>query len=125
MGVDPVADDTDTETAETGAPTNAELDQRINSLDSKIDTILDKLGGARDSAHEHAAEHTAERLDRPTSIADEIRQQLAAQRAKDETDAAGKADQEWKQGVNDTLAGLQEKIPEPPQRRIEKVMGWR
>jgi len=121
-----VADnETETETAEAGAPTNAELDQRITSLDSKIEMILSKLGGARDQAHEHAAEHTAERLDRPSSIADEIRQQLAAQRAQDESDAAGKADQELRQGVDTTLAGLSEKIPEPPQRRIEKVMGWR
>ena len=120
-----MADDTETDTAEAGAPTNAELDQRITSLDSKIEMILSKLGGARDSAQEHAQEHTEQRLERPSSIADEIRQQLAAQRAKDESDAAGRADQEWRQGVDTTLAGLAEKIPEPPQRRVEKVMGWR
>jgi hypothetical protein len=118
-----VADD---ETAETGeAPTTAELAARVDSLDSKLDRIIDLFGAKKDQAHDAAQQHTEERLDRPTSVAEEIRAQLAAQRASDEAAAAGRADADWRKDVNDKLAGLTEQQPEPPQRRVEKLMGWR
>jgi len=44
MGVDPVADEPETETAD-AAPTNAELDQRVAGVESKLDLILEKLSG--------------------------------------------------------------------------------
>ena len=116
--------DQEDETTETG-PTVAEVAERQDRLESKVDMILDKLGGARDTAHEHAQQHTEERLDRPTSIADEIRQQLAAQRAKDEADAAGRDTADRLGRMEVSVAELTEKVPEPPQRRIEKIMGWR
>ena len=107
------------------APSNAELDAKVTALDSKIDTILAKLGGARDQAHGAAQRHTEDRLDRPSNIADEIRAQLDAQRAKDEAAARGQADADWRKGVDEKLSGMAEQAPEAPLRRVERMMGWR
>lgn len=121
-----VDDDTETsEGTEESAPTNAELDAKVNALDSKLDMILGKLSGTKDDAHTAAAEHTEDRLNRPSNIADEIRQQLDEQRARDAASAREQADSEWRKGVDEQLAGMAEKTPEAPLRRVEKIMGWR
>ena len=121
-----MADDTEQdEGTETSAPSNAELAGRVDGLESKLDMILDKLGGKKDQAHDAAQQHTEERLDRPSSVAEEIRQQLSEQRAKEEADAKQNADAEWRKGVDERLTGMAEKTPEAPLRRVEKIMGWR
>ena len=113
------------EQAEDTAPSNAELARRVDAQDSKLDMILDKLGGAKDQAHDAAQQHTEDRLDRPSNIAEEIRQQLADQRAQADADAAKNADADWRKSVDERLAGMAEKTPEAPLRRVEKIMGWR
>lgn len=122
---DPPAEPVTEPAAGDGAPSNAELAQRVDGLASKLDMVLDKLGGARDQAHDAAQQHTEERLDRPSGIAEEIRAQLAA---RDQADAAAAKDREaadWRQSVDGKLAGMAEKTPEAPVRRIERAMGWR
>lgn len=110
---------------EGSAPSNAELASRVDGLDSKLDRLIDMFGAKRDEAHGVAQQHTEERLDRPSTVAEEIRAQFAALRASDEAAAAANADADWRKGVTETLAGLTEQQPEPPQRRVEKLMGWR
>jgi hypothetical protein len=119
-----VADDGTETTAETG-PTTAELDSKVNALDSKVDMILDKLSGSRDQAHTAAQQHTEDRLDRPSTVAEEIRQQLAAQRAADERAAAEKGAADRLAAVEAKVTGMAEQAPEPITRRVEKLMGWR
>lgn len=121
-----MSDATDTnEPGEASAPSNEELAGRVDALDSKLDTILDKLGGAKDQAHADAQQHTEDRLDRPSNIADEIRQQLAERDRQQQATAAQQADTEWRKGVDERLAGMTEKTPEAPVRWIENKMGWR
>lgn len=119
-----MADD-GTETTEEAAPSTAELDAKVTGLESKVDLILDKLSGATGQAHDTAQQHTEDRLDRPTTIAEEIRGQLAAQRAADEKTAAEKGQADRLAAVEATVTGLAEKAPEPITRRVEKIMGWR
>lgn len=120
-----MADDgTETTTGET-TPTPAELDAKVTGLESKVDLILDKLSGTTGQAHDAAQQHTEERLDRPTTIAEEIRGQLAAQRAADEKAAAEKGQADRLAAVEQTVTGLAEKAPEPLARKVEKLMGWR
>lgn len=105
---------------EEAAPSNAELAGRVDALDSKLDTILDKLGGG--TGREGAS---GEPKGQPASVADEIRRQLDDQRKADEAKAAAEGDAAWRKGVDDRLAGMAEAAPEPPVRRVEKLMGWR
>jgi hypothetical protein len=115
---DPPAD----QAGEAAAPSNAELASRIDGLDSTLHTILDKLGGTETTAHAAAQQHTEDRLDRPTGVAEEIRAQLAA---RDQADAAAKRDKDdadWRASVDGRLAGMAEHAPEPPVRRVERMM---
>lgn len=117
-------DETETSETETSAPTNAELDAKVNALDTKLDRIIDMFG-SKGETHAAAEQHTEERLDRPSSVAEEIRAQLAEQRARDEADAAKNAESAWRKSVDERLTGMAEKTPEAPLRRVEKIMGWR
>jgi hypothetical protein len=113
------------ETAEATAPSNSELDARIDGINAKLDVLIDKLGTRKDAAHAAAEEHTEDRLDRPSNIAEQIRAQLEHQRAAD-ADAAKKLDgAERLAALEERVSGMTEQVPEPPQRRIEKRMGWR
>jgi len=64
-------------------------------------------------------------LDRPSTIADEIRQQLEAQRAADAETAEKRGQADRLAAVEDRLKGMTEQAPQPPERRIEKFLGWR
>ena len=112
------------QTEDTG-PSNAELAGRVDGLESKLDLVLEKLGGVRSDAHAAAQQHTEERLDRPSTIAEEIRAQLDAQRAADAEADAKRSSADRLASVEQRLEGMQEKTPETPPRRIEKIFGWR
>jgi hypothetical protein len=124
-GAAAVADEPDTEPAETDAPSTAELSGRIDGIESKLDLLIDKLGGKKDEAHDAAEQHTQDRLDRPSSIAEEIRAQLAAAKATEAADAEKRGQADRLAAVEAAVTGMTEHAPEPPQRRIEKMMGWR
>ena len=117
--------DASTGTTQTQEPTNTELAGRIDGLNAKLDAVIDKLGSARDQAHADAQQHTEDRLDRPSTIADEIRQQLEAQRAADAETAEKRGQADRLAAVEDRLKGMTEQAPQPPERRIEKFLGWR
>ena len=111
--------------SDSDGPTTAELDAKVNALDSKLDRIIDMFGGAEGKAHDAAQQHTEDRLDRPSSIADEIRAQLAEQRARETADAEKRGAADRLAAVEAAVTGMAEKTPEAPLRRVEKVMGWR
>jgi hypothetical protein len=119
-GAAAVADDTDTET-EAEAST-AELAGRMDGIESKLDALIDKLSGRKDQAHAAAEQHTEERLDRPSTIAEEIRAQLEAQRAAEAADAEKRSHADRLAAVEEKVTGMTEKTPETPPRRIERLL---
>jgi hypothetical protein len=113
--------DTEPDGTETdgAAPSNAELEQRVSGVESKLDLILEKLSGSGVSP--------AKGDDKPDpegtgSIAEQIRAQLA-ERDKQTADKASKdaAEQRIKT-VEDRLDGMSEATPQPPERRLERLM---
>lgn len=121
-----VADDTtDASDTDESAPSNAELAARVDGLDSKLSLILDKLGGAEGKAHDAAQQRTEDRLDRPSTVAEEIRAQLAERDRQKAAADHDKADADWRAGVDARLEGMAEKTPEAPVRKVENWMGWR
>jgi exonuclease VII large subunit len=115
----------ETEAAEAAEPSTAELSGRIDGIESKLDLLINKLGGAKDQAHATAEQHTEERLDRPSSIAEEIRAQLARRDADAAKAASEQSHADRLAAVEATVTGMAEHTPEAPQRWIEKRMGWR
>ena len=102
-----------------------EQDQRIGRLEQGIEKILDVLGKGEGKAHEHAEQHTEDRLDRPSTIAEQIREQLAEAKAREAADAEKRGQAERLAAVEQKVTDMAEKTPEAPQRRIEKILGWR
>jgi len=117
-----MADDTGTTETETSGPTTAELAARQDTVEGKLDKILEVLGKGEGKAQGAAAEHERTQLNEPTSVADEIRRQLEERDAADQAKKKDETDQEWRNGVDAKLGGLTEKTPEPPRRKIEKIM---
>jgi hypothetical protein len=112
--------DTEPDGTETdgAAPSNAELEQRVSGVESKLDLILEKLSGSSSPPKGD---------DKPDpegtgSIAEQIRAQLA-ERDKATADKASKdaAEQRIKT-VEERLEGMSEATPQPPERRLERLM---
>jgi hypothetical protein len=120
-----VTDEPEAPEAEADAPSTTELSGRIDAVESKLDLILDKLGGKKDEAHAAAEQHTEERLDRPSTIAEEIRAQLAKRDAEAAKAASERDQADRLAAIEARVTGMTEQVPEAPQRRVEKLMGWR
>jgi hypothetical protein len=113
-----MADDPTTDPPEgDAAPSNAELEQRVSGVESKLDLILEKLGGASPAKGDDKPDPEG-----TGSIAEQIRAQLA-ERDKASADAASKdaAEQRIKT-IEDRVEGMAERTPEPPERRVSRVM---
>ena len=105
------------------------LEQRVERLEagqentnSRLDEVLAllrKVTGGAPATHEAAEQQTEQHLDRPSSVAEQVRAELARKEAQD-------AEAAEKKSVRDELAELRskmtEKQPEPPQPRRQKVM---
>ena len=114
----------ETETETTG-PTVAEVAARQDGLEAKVDKILEVLGKGESRAHADAEKHTEDRLDRPTTVAEEIRQQLADAKAAAAADAEKRGSADRLAALEAKVTGMTEQTPEAPVRRVEKLWGWR
>ena len=102
-----------------------ELSDRQDRTESKLDQILGILGKTKDNTHANAQEGRAKELDAPTSIAEEIRMQFEERDRKAAADADAKGKEDRLAAVETSVKEMAEKAPEPPARRVEKIMGWR
>lgn len=97
------------------------LAEKVEQHDGKLDQILgvlDRLTGGsatRPVTHERAQADEERHLDRSTSVAEQVRAELA--RAQAET-----TEKQEKESVAERLARLEEKAPLPPQPRRQRVM---
>jgi hypothetical protein len=113
-----------TETAPETGPTTTELAERQDKLDGKLDQILSVIGGRKpDTAPEG-------KVDPPSTVAEEIRQQLEARDRKAADDAAKADHDSWKTSVEERLAGMAEKPPGEPaptgvKGRVQRAMWGR
>src|SRR5580658_1812991 len=101
-----------------------EVTDRIGALESKVDQIITRLGefvrgtGPAAGAHADAAAGTNARLEPQT-----VEEQVAAALAAKDKEAKERALHEDVGSLKESVAQLRETPPEPPQRRVERVMG--
>lgn len=117
-----VADTDETTNTTEDAPSIDELEQRVSGVESKLDLILDKLSGTRDQAHAAAEKHTEDRLDRSSSIAEQIRAQLAERQAAEADAAEKRGHADRLAAVEERLTGMAEKPPEDPLRPVTRFI---
>jgi hypothetical protein len=102
-------------------------ESRIHGLDElagRLDRIEQIVRRLVPGSREDSRERVERRLDRPSTVEDQVRAELArAQREQAQADAA-QADQTERETIAQRVAKLEEKPPEPPVRRATRALGW-
>jgi hypothetical protein len=118
------ADETGQEDAGTGdgTPSTEELSAKVDGLDAKLDALIERFGSAERGARDAAGQRTEDRLNRPTTVAEEIRQQLAEAKAQAAKEDAEKGTADRLAATEAKLAELSEKPPEAPVGRVARAL---
>jgi peptidoglycan hydrolase CwlO-like protein len=97
------------------------LETGQGKLASKIDEVLSLLGSGG-KAHAAAEAHEEKHLDRPTTIEEQVRAELARKDAEAKTTADADAEKSERQTIKEQIAKLTESKPVAPQPRRQRVM---
>jgi len=94
--------------------------------DAKLDQIIGQLAKLLPGSHAEAQERTEERLDRPASVAEQVRAELARADAERKAQADADADKSEREQMREQLAALREKPPVPPMPLRSRILmkGW-
>lgn len=107
---------------QTDPPAETGLEDRVESLETGQSKILSKLDELLKGAHSKAEQHQADKLDRPSSIEEQVRMELARkEREAAEATAKDQAKTE-RETLAQRLAKLEEKPPVQPQPRRQRLM---
>lgn len=112
-----------TDTTEAEAPEGTE-DERLDRLEGKVDALADAMNKLLPGSHADAEQRTESRLDRASSVEEQV-QAVLAKRDKDAADkAAADADKADRESTRQRLARLEETPPAPPRQRRTTWLGW-
>jgi archaellum component FlaC len=108
--------------------TDDTLETRVGDLETKQDTMsgkLDQILGILSSGsktHEAAEQHEEQHLDRPTSVMEQVRAELARAKQEDADEAAAAQEKSELEDLKERVKGLGETRPQSPQPRRERAM---
>lgn len=115
--------------ADQADPPEGQLEDRVERLESgqttmsgKIDEILGLIRGGAGKAHDAAADHEENRLDRPTTVEEQVRAELARADAERQAAADKDAEKSEMEQLKANVAALRETPPVPPQPKRERFM---
>jgi len=103
-----------------GEPPAERLDRVEHTLDRLVSVVEHIIPGS----HAEAEERTEERLDRPSTVEEQVRAELAKAKADEEAAAAADAEKGERESLAAQLKKLEEKPPAAPLRKVEHLMGW-
>lgn len=110
-----MANETDNDVAEAEGFTEAEESQIIAIVERVVARIIP-------GSHAEAEARTERRLDRPSTVEEQVKAELAKARADQDRAAAAEAEKSERQTLREQVAKLAEVKPEPPERRSTRVM---
>ena len=102
--------------------------ERLDRVEAGLERLTTLVERIVPGTHAQAEQHTEDRLDRPTSVEEQVKAELAkarkadADKAKADKDAADAAAE--KETMAARLKALEEKPPAERVRRSTRVMGW-
>lgn len=111
----------ETDTTEATEPAESE---RLDRVEDKLDKLADAVNRLLPGSHKEAEHRTEERLDRSSSIEEQVAAELEKRDrlAREQADAdAAKAERET---TAQRLARLEERPPAPPRSRRTTLLGW-
>jgi len=107
------------------ADEETQLEDRVERLEagqSSIIAKLDQLLGAGTVTHAQAEADTERRLDRPSTIKEQVAMELAKAEAEKKKQADADEEKSERQTMKEQLAKLTESKPLPPQPRRQRAM---
>jgi len=111
-----------------GSSGSSSTEDRLGHLETAVERIEAAIGRLVPGSHAEAQQRTEQRLDRGSSVAEQVRAELA--RAKEEetaaaaTATAAETEQNERRQVAERLARLEEQPPAPPRSRRTVLLGW-
>ena len=93
----------------------ASTEDRLDRLEEKLDQLLSV-------SHGQAEQTTEQRLNRPSTIQEQVRAELARAEAERQASADADADKSERESIREQLAKLQETPPAQPQPRRQRIM---
>lgn len=105
--------------AETDAP---DLTDRVERLETGQSSIIAKLDELLASGHAKAEQRTEAKLDRPSTIEEQVRMELERKDREAKAAADKDAEKTERETIAQRLAKLEEQPPRPPQPRRQRVM---
>ena len=120
-----MAEDESTSTAaeptSSGEPNTAE---RLTAVEHAVDRVEQLVSQLVPTSHAAAQERTEQRLDRGSSVAEQVRSELSRAREDDAAAAAADSERDERRQVQTRLARLEERPPAPPRLARTRLLGW-
>ena len=99
-------------------------DDRLDALTDRVDKLAQAVAGLVPGSHAQAEQRTADRLDRPSSVEEQVAAALQqAQADQAEQERRARIDGQLSD-VQTRLAELHEQPPKPPVPRRRTLLGW-
>ena len=114
-------------TDETGEPGEGggTQEDRISRVEHAIDRLADQVAKLIPTSHAQAQAHTERRLDRPSSVEEQVASALAQAREAERAETDRAEGRKHRETTATRLARLEEQPPAPAVRAVESLMGWR
>ena len=104
--------------------TDANDHERIERVEGKLDALIDTVNKLLPGSRAEAEERTGERLDRGSTVEEQVRAELARAKREEAEAAARDKEKAESETVQQRLARLEETPPAPPSLRRTKLLGW-
>lgn len=122
-----MADDDTTTEAEATTPTRLDrLEATQEAQGETLSRIEQMIGKLVPGSHAEAQERTEARLDRGTTLAEQVKAELAKAKADEAAAQAAEDEKSERQQIREQLAQLREKPPAPPRNPLKgfATIGW-
>lgn len=101
----------------TGGPNTDGEATRLERVESKVDRLADAVSRLLPASHAESQQRVESKLDRESSVADQVRAELDRRDHEQQTAAE-------ETSLADRVKALEEKPPGAPVRRATKLLGW-
>lgn len=101
-----------------------EMGRRLDAQESKLDTLIESVSKLVPGSHAEAQQRTEDRLDRPSTVEEQVQAELARAREAQARADADQAAATERETMAQRLAKLEEKPPAEPARRATQLLGW-
>jgi hypothetical protein len=96
----------------------------IEALSERVDRLADAVARIVPGSRAEAQDRVEARLDRPSSVQEQVRAELERAEQERQRQAADEADKAERQTLRERLAKLEETPPRQPVRRATRLLGW-